>query len=68
MMGIGDRIEAVREVFGGASSGCDASVRNKVGSAYVIQVAERIEEDMHQMEWKTFVEVAKILPDGATVF
>ena len=67
VMGIGDRIEAVREFSGGASSGCDASVKNKVGSTYVIRVAERIEEDMHQMEWKTIIEVAKILPDDATV-
>ena len=38
-----------------------------MGSAYVIQVAERIEEDMHQMKWRTVIEVAKILPNDATV-
>ena len=38
-----------------------------MGSAYVIQVAERIEADIHQMEWRTVIEVAKILPEEATV-
>ena len=38
-----------------------------MGSAYVIQVAEGIVEDMHQMRWKTIIEVAKFLPNDATV-
>ena len=53
----------------GVRSACNASINYKVGSAYVIQVAERIEEDMHSMKWRTVIEVAKkkILPDDATV-
>ena len=38
-----------------------------MGSAYVIQVAEGIVEDMHQMRWKTIIEVAKFLSNDATV-
>ena len=33
----------------------------------MIQVAERIEEDVHLMKWRTVIEVAKILPNDATV-
>ena len=40
------RIEAVRSFFdGGVSSVSDDKIKNRVGSAYVIQIAERIEED-----------------------
>ena len=64
----GDRIEAVRSFFdGGVTSECNALVKKEVGSAYVIQVAERIDEDMHKMKWRTIIEVAKILPEDATV-
>ena len=52
---------------GGVSSECNSSTKNKVGSAYVIQVAERIEEDAHQIKWKTIIEVARILVNDATV-
>ena len=38
-----------------------------MGSAFVIHVAERIEEDLRQMKWRTVIEVAKILPNDATV-
>ena len=41
--------------------------QNKVVSAYVIQVAERIEEDAHQIKWKTIIEVARIIVNDATV-
>ena len=62
------RIEAVRGFFdGGMSSACNAPIKNKVVSAYVVQVAEEIEEDIHKMKWRTIIEVAKILPDDATV-
>ena len=58
----------MRSLFdGGVSSECEALVKNKVGTVCVIQVAKRIEEDIHQMKWKTSIEVAKILPDDATV-
>ena len=44
----GARIEAVRSFFDtGVSTVCDAQIENKVGSSYVIQIAERIEEDTH---------------------
>ena len=39
--------------------------KKKVGSAFVIQIAERIEERIKKMKWKTIFEVAKIhLDDG----
>ena len=41
--------------------------KNKVESAYVIPIAEKIEDDTHKMKWKTIIEVAQILPDDATV-
>ena len=31
------------------------------------KIAERIEEDRHKKKWGTIIEVAKILPDDATV-
>ena len=43
----------------------DHRVKYKVGSGYLIQTAERIEEDVEKVCWKTIVEVAKILPDDA---
>ena len=39
---------------------------NKVGSAYVIRIAEKLRKT-HTMKWKTMIEVAKILQDDATV-
>ena len=51
-MGKGERVEAVRGFFdGGVSSACNAPI--------MIQVAERIEEDVHLMKWRTVIEVAK---------
>ena len=52
---------------GGVSSACGDNIKNKVGSAYVIQIVEKIEEVTHKMKWRTITEVAKILPDNATV-
>ena len=49
------------------SSQDDSPIKNKAGSAYVIQVTERIEEDVSQMKWKTIIEVARILPNDATM-
>ena len=67
-MGEGERVEAVRWFSdGGVRSACNASIKKKVWSVYVIQVAERIEEDMHQMKWRTIIEVANILPNDATL-
>ena len=64
----GTRIEAVRSFFdGGVSAECNAQIQIKVGSAFVIQIAERIEESTEKMKWKTIVEVAKVLPDDATI-
>ena len=64
----GERIEAVRCFFdGGVSSACTDKIKNRVGSAYVIQIAGQIEEDRHKMKWKTITDVAKILPNSATV-
>ena len=51
---------------GSVSTVCDDKIKHKVGSAYVFQIAE-IEEDTHMMKWRTIIEVAKILPDDATV-
>ena len=63
----GARIEAVRSFFdGGVSSARTDKIKNRVGSAYVIQIAEN-EEDTHKMKWKTITEVAQLLPDYATV-
>ena len=59
--GRGEKIEAVRSFFDGrVSSGGNSPSKNKVGSADVIQVAERIKEDASQMKWKTIIEVARI--------
>ena len=64
----GERIEAVRGYFdGGVSLACKGPIKNKVGSAYVIQIAEDIVESSGKMKWKTIVEVAKILPSDETV-
>ena len=54
-MELGARIEAVRSFSdGGMSSECNAQIKkNKVGSAFVIQIADRIEERIHKMKWKT---------------
>ena len=39
----GERIEAVRGFFdGGVSSACQGAIKNKVGVAYVVQVARKI--------------------------
>ena len=51
----------------GVSRQDDGNVKHKVGSAYVIQSSERIEEHAEKMRWKTIVEVAQILPDDATI-
>ena len=52
---------------GGVSTVCDDKIKYKVGSASVIQIAGKIEEDTHKMKWRTIIEVAKVLPDNATV-
>ena len=66
--GKGERVEAVRGFLdGGVTSKCKAPIKNNVGSAYVFQVAERIEENVHPMEWRTIIEVEKFLPNDATV-
>ena len=63
----GSKLEAVRACLdGGVSKQEDRNVRHKVGSAYVIQASERIEEAADKMEWK-IVEVANVLPDDATI-
>ena len=64
----GPKPEAVRAcIDGGVSKQEDRKVRHKVGSAYVIRASERIEEAADKMEWKITVEVAKVLPDDATI-
>ena len=66
--GRAEKIEPVRSFFdGGVSSGGNSSSKNKKGSACVIQVAERIEEYASQMKWKTIIEVARVLPNDASV-
>ena len=68
LMDEGARVEAVRSFFdGGAHIQCDDKIKNKVGSAFVIQIPERIEESTEKMKWKTIVEVTKALPDDATI-
>ena len=63
-----DRLEAVRAYFDeGVSRQDDGNVKHEVGSVYVIQSSERIEEHAEKMSWKTIVEVAQILPDDATI-
>ena len=63
----GSKVGAVRACFdGGVSKQEDRKVKRKVGSAYGIQASERIEEAAEKMEWRTIVEVAKVLPDDAT--
>ena len=54
-------------LHGGVSSQDDSPIKNKAGSTYVIQVTERIEENVSQMKWKTIIEVARILPTDGTV-
>ena len=52
---------------GGVSRQEDRKVKHKVGSAYVIQASERIEEAAEKMEWRTKGEVAKVLPHDAMI-
>ena len=64
----GSKIAAVRAYFdGGVRRQQDQKVKNRVGSAYVIQTSERIEEVAEKMEWRTITEVEKALDDDATV-
>ena len=64
----GEKMEAVRAYFdGGVSEKTDDRVKHKVGSVYVAQSSERTEENAENMTWKTCVEVAKVLPDVATI-
>ena len=64
----GSKLEAARAYFdGGISKQEDRKVKQKVGSAYVFQASERIEEAAEKMEWKTQVEVSKVVPDDATI-
>ena len=64
----GEKIETVRGFFDdGVSSACKDPIKNKVGSAYAIQVTERIGDEVQVRKWRTIIEVAKILPNDATV-
>ena len=64
----GTRLEAVSFFFdGGVNIQYDDKIKHKVWSAYVIQPAERIEESAEKVKWKTIFEVAKVLPDDATI-
>ena len=58
----GTWIEGVRSSFdGGVSKDCQGKVKNKVRSAYAIQVAENQGgHKQDEVEWKTIIEVAKI--------
>ena len=61
-------MEAVRAYFDGGVNIQDADkIKHKVGSAYVIQSAERIEESTEKMRLKTVVKVAKVLLDDAPI-
>ena len=67
-METGTRVEAVRSFLdGGVNVQCNDKIKHKVGSSFVIQVAERIEDSTQKMKWKTTVEVANVLPDDATI-
>ena len=48
------------------SAECSAQIKNKVGSAYVIQIDERIEESTEKLKWKILVEVARVLPNDSS--
>ena len=49
----GQKMEAVRAYFdGGVSAKTDDRIKHKVGSAYVIQSSERLQEDVGKMVWK----------------
>ena len=64
----GEKLGAVRAFFHGrVSKQEDRKVKHLAGSAYVIQASERIEKAAEKMEWRTTVEVAKVLPDDATI-
>ena len=64
----GSKLEAVRASFdGGVSSQEDRKIKHKVVPACAIQASERIEEAAEKMEWRTTVEVAKVLPGDATI-
>ena len=44
----GTRFEAVRSFFdGGVSTVCGGTIKNKVGSAYMIQILENLRKDTH---------------------
>ena len=48
----GEKLEEVRAFFDRGVSNHDHRVKYKVGSGYVIQTSERIEEDVEKMCWK----------------
>ena len=52
---------------GGVSTVCDDWIKNRVGSAYVIQIAEKLTKITHKIKWTTIIDIAKILLDDATV-
>ena len=67
VLGKGQRIVAVRSFFdGGVIAECNAQIKNKAGSAYVIQIAEIFEESSEKMKWTTTVEAARILPNDSS--
>ena len=46
----GERLEAVRGFFdGGVSWACQGAIKNKVGAAYVVQVARK---KAQEMKWR----------------
>ena len=52
----GTGVEAARSFFdGGVNIQCDVKIKNQVGSGFVIQVAQRIEESTEKMKSKTIV-------------
>ena len=60
----GTRIEAARSFFdGGVNIQGDDKIKNKVGSAYVTQIAQRIEENTEKMEWKNNFPGCKSTPE-----
>ena len=46
---------------------CDDKIKNNFGSALVIQIAERFEENTEKVKWKTIVEVANVVPDDSII-
>ena len=61
------RTFTVRIYFdGGINHEKDENVKHSVGAGWILQMAGKIDHQMH-LQWKTVVEVARVLDDERTI-